>query len=92
MYSRGMADTTIKIAEEIRDRLRTLAEERGTSTRSFVERLISDIPTEAEAAERTARALAYVRANLCPDLSDDDVQRAQRWRADIVAGRIGARR
>ncbi|MCC3770493.1 hypothetical protein [Streptomyces sp. UNOC14_S4] len=87
-----MADTTIKITDEIRDRLRTLAEERGTSTRSFVERLISEIPTHAEREERTARALAYVRTNLCPDLTDDDVRRAQEWRADIVAGRAGGRR
>ena len=92
MYSHLMADTTIKITDEVRDRLRVLAEERGTSVRGLVERLATELPTEAERAERTARGLAYIRANLCPDLTEDDVQRAQLWRADIAAGRIGRRR
>jgi predicted transcriptional regulator len=87
-----MADTTIKITDDLRDRLRILADERGTSTRSLVERLIAEIPTEAELAERNARSLAYVRAQLCPDLSDEDVRQAQQWRADIAAGRLGERR
>lgn len=87
-----MADTTIKINEEARDRLRLLAEERGVSTRAFVERLAATTPTEAERAERTARGIAYVRANLRPDLTDDDVREAQVWRAAIAAGRIGGRR
>ncbi|WP_329142641.1 hypothetical protein OIU91_03470 [Streptomyces sp. NBC_01456] len=87
-----MADTTIKITDEVRDRLRILAKERGTSTRNVVESLIAQVPTNADRAERTARALAYVRTNLCPDLSDDEVARAQQWRADIAAGRLGGRR
>lgn len=92
MYSQVMADTTIKITDEVRDRLRTLAEERGTSVRNLVERLAAETATEAERTERTARGLAYVRANLCRDLTDDDVRRAQLWRADIAAGRVGRRR
>ncbi|MFE6619538.1 hypothetical protein [Streptomyces sp. NPDC057740] len=87
-----MADTTIKISEPIRDRLRTLAEERGLSTRAYVERVVAATPTEAERAERTARAIAYVRANLCADLSEDDVRAAQEWRASIAARRVGERR
>ncbi|WP_156726543.1 hypothetical protein [Streptomyces apocyni] len=87
-----MADTTIKVTDDVRDRLRILADERGTSVRSLVERLATELPTDTERAERTARGLAYIRANLCPDLTDDDVRRAQEWRADIVAGRIGGRR
>ncbi|MFP3987918.1 hypothetical protein U9R90_10520 [Streptomyces sp. E11-3] len=87
-----MADTTIKVTDDVRDRLRILADERGTSVRSLVERLATELPTDAERAERTARGLAYIRANLCPDLTDDDVRRAQEWRADIAAGRIGGRR
>ncbi|MHC0433462.1 hypothetical protein ACX6XY_25335 [Streptomyces sp. O3] len=71
-----MADAAIKVTEEARDRLRVLAE----------------LPTDAERAERTARGLTYVRTNLCPDLTDDDVRRAQEWRADIAAGRVGDRR
>ncbi|WP_320782458.1 hypothetical protein [Streptomyces sp. CRN 30] len=87
-----MADTTIKIAEGIRDRLRTLAEERGLSTRAYVESVVAATPTEAERAERTARAIAYVRANLQPELTDEDVREAQAWRAEIAGGRLGERR
>lgn len=87
-----MADTTIKIDEGIRDRLRTLAEERGLSTRAYVERVVAATPTADERAERTARAIAYVRANLRPDLTAEDVREAQSWRAEIAAGRLGERR
>ncbi|GHD64073.1 hypothetical protein GCM10010317_061930 [Streptomyces mirabilis] len=87
-----MADTTIKIGDSTRDRLRTLAEERGLSTRAYVERMVAATPTEEERAERTARAIAYVRANLCPDLTEADVRVAQEWRAAIAAGQVGERR
>ncbi|WNZ08540.1 hypothetical protein [Streptomyces sp. 11x1] len=83
-----MADTTIKIDEAIRDRLRTLAEERGLSTRAYVERMVAATPTADERAERTA----HVRANLRPDLTDEDAREAQAWRAEIAAGRVGERR
>lgn len=87
-----MADITIKISDEVRDRLRMLAEERGISVRALVERLAAQTATEAERAEATARGLAHVRAHLCPDLTDEDVRRAQQWRADIAVGRVGRRR
>jgi len=91
-YSRSVSDTTIKISEEIRDRLRTLAEERGLSTRAYVERVVAATPTEVERAERTARGIAYVRANLSADFTDGDVRQAQEWRAAIAARGIGNRR
>lgn len=91
-YSLGMADTTIKIAEEIRDRLRTLAEERGVSTRAYVERMVAATPTEAERAERTAKGIAYVRTHFGVNLTDDDLRKAQEWREAIAAGRVGERR
>ncbi|MFE7356854.1 hypothetical protein ACFU8Q_27715 [Streptomyces sp. NPDC057543] len=87
-----MADTTIKIDEGIRDRLRTLAEERGMSTRAYVERVVAATPTESEQAERTARAVAYVRANFGVDLSDEDLSAAREWRAELLARRLGERR
>ncbi|MGC9536880.1 hypothetical protein [Streptomyces sp. UG1] len=87
-----MGDTTIKISESTRDRLRTLAEERGLSTRAYVERVVSATPTEAERAERTARAVTYVRAHLRTDFTDDDVREAQEWRAAIAARQVGSRR
>ncbi|MFF3912925.1 hypothetical protein ACFYZB_05440 [Streptomyces sp. NPDC001852] len=87
-----MADTTIKISESTRDRLRTLAEERGMSTRAYVERVVAATPTEAERAERTARAVAYVKAHLREDFAEDDVRDAQQWRAAISARQVGSRR
>jgi hypothetical protein len=87
-----MGDTTIKISESTRDRLRTLAQERGLSTRAYVERVVAATPTEAERAERTARAIAYVRANLREDFTEADVQAAQEWRTAIAARQLGERR
>jgi hypothetical protein len=89
LYSCFMADTTIKIDEGIRDRIRTLAEERGMSTRAYVERVVAATPTESEQAERTARAVAYVRAHFGVDLSDDDLRAAREWRADLLDRRLG---
>ncbi|MGW1030003.1 hypothetical protein ACWD4J_41190 [Streptomyces sp. NPDC002577] len=40
----------------------------------------------------TVRAIAYIRANLRPDFTEDDVRDAQEWRAAIVARRVGERR
>ncbi|MFD6417743.1 hypothetical protein [Streptomyces sp. NPDC060194] len=86
-----MADTTIKITEDVRDRLRVLAEERGVSARALVERLVAATPTDAERAERTARGVAYVRAHLGVELTGRDLREAQDWRAAIAAGRVGSR-
>ncbi|MGW2747941.1 hypothetical protein [Streptomyces sp. NPDC001450] len=62
------------------------------STRAYVERVVAATPTEAERAERTARAVAYVRAHLREDFGEEDVRQAQEWRAAIVARRTGSRR
>ncbi|MFD0369307.1 hypothetical protein [Streptomyces sp. NPDC059071] len=87
-----MADTTLKISDEIRDRLRTLAEERGLSTRAYVERMVAAIPTEAERAERTAKAIAYVREQFGAELDDDVLHEGQAWRRAIAARQVGSRR
>ncbi|MFJ7065132.1 hypothetical protein [Streptomyces sp. NPDC101115] len=87
-----MADTTLKISDEIRDRLRTLAEERGLSTRAYVERMVAAIPTEAERAERTAKAIAYVREQFGAELDDDVLREGQVWRQAIAARQVGSRR
>ncbi|MET9954138.1 hypothetical protein ABZ135_21650 [Streptomyces sp. NPDC006339] len=87
-----MADTTLKISDETRDRLRTLAEERGLSTRAYVERMVAAIPTEAERAERTAKAIAYVRERFGAELDDDLLREGRAWRQAIVERRVGSRR
>ncbi|WP_282693972.1 hypothetical protein [Streptomyces sp. CC208A] len=87
-----MADTTIKISGEIRDRLRTLAEERGLSARAYVERMVAAIPTETERAERTAKAIAYVREQFGAEVDDAVLREGQAWRQAIAERRVGSRR
>ncbi|MGW9499253.1 ribbon-helix-helix protein [Streptomyces prasinus] len=48
--------TSIKTSEEVRDRLRVLAEERGTTITELLEELASREPTEAERKQRAAEA------------------------------------
>ncbi|QOV37897.1 hypothetical protein IM697_05660 [Streptomyces ferrugineus] len=61
-------------------------------SRAYVERILAATPTETERAERTARAVAYVRAHLREDLTEDDVRDARERRAAITAGQVGSRR
>ncbi len=65
-----------------------LAEERGMSRRAYAERVVA-APTGAEQAEDTAKAMAYVRAHLREEFTDDDVREAWEWRAAIDTGRLG---
>ncbi|MCX5166216.1 hypothetical protein OOK39_45090 [Streptomyces sp. NBC_00264] len=48
--------TSIKTSEATRDRLRLLAEERGTTITDLIEELASREPTSAEREERAAEA------------------------------------
>ncbi|MFG2441187.1 hypothetical protein [Streptomyces sp. NPDC048508] len=48
--------TSIKTSEEVRDRLRTLAEERGTTITDLLEELASREPTAAEQEQRAREA------------------------------------
>ncbi|MEV5887422.1 hypothetical protein AB0L74_33070 [Streptomyces sp. NPDC052020] len=48
--------TSIKTSEEVRDRLRILAEERGTTITELLEELASRELTEAEREQRAAEA------------------------------------
>ncbi|TDU04645.1 hypothetical protein EDD99_3118 [Streptomyces sp. 846.5] len=84
-----MADTTIKINEEARDRFRAVAEERGLSTRALVEEIAAHLVTQGERAEAVARNVAYVRAHLCPELADADIQQARDLKAALRAGVLG---
>jgi hypothetical protein len=56
-----MGDTTIKITEELRDRLRILADERGMSTRAVVEEFIANTATQAEREAAVRQNLDTVR-------------------------------
>ncbi|MFF1519936.1 hypothetical protein [Streptomyces sp. NPDC058305] len=48
--------TSIKTSEEVRDRLRTLAEERGTTITDLLEELASREPTATEQEQRAREA------------------------------------
>lgn len=51
-----MADTTIKIDEEIRDRLRAVADERGMTARQLAEQTLGSLLTNTEREERMRQA------------------------------------
>ena len=72
-YTFRMADTTIKVDSQVRDRLATLAAEHGTTTRDFVARLAAAAPTQAELQQRQAQAIEYIRSHLRPDFGPDDI-------------------
>ena len=69
-----MADTTIKVDSDVRDRLAVLAAEHGTTTRDFVAQLAAATPTQAELQQRQEQAAAYIRANLRPDFGAADIE------------------
>jgi hypothetical protein len=57
-----MADeTSIKVGTATRDRLNTLAAERGTTVRALVEVLAEETLTRAEREQRAAEARDYLR-------------------------------
>jgi predicted transcriptional regulator len=60
-YSYWMADTTLKISEDVRDRLRDLADERGISTRALVEQMAQNLPTRDERDAAVQHNIAAVR-------------------------------
>jgi predicted transcriptional regulator len=58
MHTCGMADTTIRIDEETRDRLKALAAARGVSMSAYLE----ELSLEEENRQRLAAATASFRA------------------------------
>jgi len=75
-YSLDVADTTIKIDEEIRDRLRAVAEERGMSARQLAEQTLGSLLTEAEREERMRQAREELEAEGVA-VTEDTVRRAR---------------
>jgi hypothetical protein len=68
-----MADTTIKISEEVRDRLREVAEERGISTRALVEELAASVQTRSEREAAVQRNIATVRERFGVELTAEGI-------------------
>jgi hypothetical protein len=68
-----MADTTIKVSTETRDRLATLASESGTSIGQLVARLSRQQFTAEEIAERVARTRQVLRESFGMTLTDEEL-------------------
>jgi hypothetical protein len=76
-----VADTTIKVDSAVRDRLATLAAQRGSTIRDLVAELAEATPTQEELAARQAAAAAYVTEHLLPGFNAADVAAGDRlWR------------
>ncbi|MGI5142838.1 MULTISPECIES: hypothetical protein [unclassified Streptomyces] len=62
--------TSIKTTEAVRDRLRILAAERGTTITELLEELAAGELTEAERAERAAEAARELGIDYTPQVRD----------------------
>lgn len=89
-YTVAMADTTIRVSAEVRDRLATLAREQGTTIRDLLTDLAGARLTREERDARTAAATAYIREHLVPDFGDEDVEAGRQMWRDLEAGRLKA--
>jgi hypothetical protein len=68
-----MADTTIKVTTETRDRLADLAGEQGTSIGQLVARLAEQQPTAAQIRQRVAEGRRLMRDHFAMRLTDDEL-------------------
>ncbi|MEU6381702.1 hypothetical protein [Streptomyces sp. NPDC046909] len=73
----GDQDTSIKTTRAVRDRLRTLASERGTTMNDLLETLVTRELTEAEREQRAQQALAEIQETTGTTVSDDARARAR---------------
>lgn len=85
MYIPIMADTTIKLDSAVRDRFSTIARQRGMSLRELMAELAQVTPTPEEIAVRRQATLAYIRENLCPDLTDDMDDEDGQWAREVLS-------
>lgn len=73
----GDQDTSIKTTKAVRDRLKTLANERGTTMNDLLEALVARELTEAEREQRAQQALEEIRQTTGVIVSDDARARAR---------------
>ncbi|GAB7101747.1 hypothetical protein JCM4814A_00610 [Streptomyces phaeofaciens JCM 4814] len=73
----GDQDTSIKTTREVRDRLRTLAGERGTTMNDLLAQLVARELTEEEKQARVQQALEEVRRSTGVTVSDEARTRAR---------------
>lgn len=86
----GEQDTSIKTTEAVRDRLRALAKERGTTMNSVLEDLVQRELTAQEREERVQLALAEVREATGVTVSDQARSRARSFLEGIGRGRLAS--
>lgn len=73
----GDQDTSIKTTKDVRDRLRTLAGERGTTMNELLAELVTRELTEEEKERRAQQAMEEVRQATGVTVSDDARARAR---------------
>lgn len=73
----GEQDTSIKTTKAVRDRLRTLASERGTTMNDLLEELVTRELTEEEREQRAQQALEEIRRTTGVTVSDGARARAR---------------
>lgn len=83
-----MANTTIKVNTEARDRLAVLAKERGCTIGELVNEFAQATPTREELQARLDSAVAYVREHLVPDFDETDVAAGKEMWRELAAGRL----
>ncbi|MGW4758463.1 hypothetical protein [Streptomyces chartreusis] len=80
-------DTSIKTTKDVRDRLRTLARERGTTMNDLLEELVARELTQEEREQRAQLALEEIRQMTGVTVSDEARTRAQEFLQEL--GRRG---
>ncbi len=83
-----MADTTIKVSKEVRDRLALIAADRGISIGALIREFAAATYTREELKARHEAATAYIREHLVPDFNEDDMSRGEQMWRELAAGRL----
>ncbi|MGW2748095.1 hypothetical protein [Streptomyces sp. NPDC001450] len=73
----GEQDTSIKTTKDVRDRLKALASERGTTMNELLAELVTRELTEEEKEQRAQQAVEEVRQTTGVTVSDDARARAR---------------
>ncbi|GHE33814.1 hypothetical protein [Streptomyces capitiformicae] len=83
-------DTSIKTTRDVRDRLRILASERGTTMNELLTELVTRELTEEEKDQRRQQALEEVRQTTGVTVSDDARARARSFLQHLGRGHHAA--
>ncbi|MFI1564525.1 hypothetical protein ACH4ZX_15980 [Streptomyces sp. NPDC020490] len=73
----GEQDTSIKTTKDVRDRLKVLAGERGTTMNDLLAELVARELTEGEKEQRAQQALEEIRRTTGVNVSDEARTRAR---------------